>query len=210
MGHPDCRGQYAAAMVSRTAGRTRADAARNRAALLDAAADVLAVDPSASLAEVATRAGLGRATLYRHFPTREVLLAAIREEALDRAAAALEGADLETCPAREAVRRTASVLVPLGMRFRVLLAEGADADPEFLAAREKVLRPLGAALERGVARGELTEDLDPVWAGMTLAGLLVTAVRAASAGVIAVDEAGERVATALFDGFGARRPEGRR
>lgn len=186
-----------------TGSAERTDAIRNRAALLDAAAAVLAVEPGASLTEVASRAGLGRATLYRHFPTREALRAAIREEALTRAAAALAAADLGEYAAREAVHRAASVLVPLGMRFRILLTEGADSDPLFLAARERALAPLWAVLERGFAAGELDRNAEPAWVAMTLAGLLVAAVRAADAGVIAVDQAGDLVAGALFDGFGA-------
>ncbi|HEX6876119.1 MAG TPA: TetR/AcrR family transcriptional regulator [Nocardioidaceae bacterium] len=190
-------------MTNGSADHARVDVLRNHAALLDAAAAVLAVDPSASLAEVAARAGLGRATLYRHFPTREALRAAIRGEALARASSALDAADLTGCSAREAVRRAASVLVPLGMRFRILLAEGADNDPDFLAAREQSLAPLWAALERGIAAGELAPATEPPWVAMTLAGLLVTAVRAADAGVILVDQAGDLVSGALFDGFGA-------
>jgi AcrR family transcriptional regulator len=180
----------------------RADAVRNRAAILDAAADVLATTPGASLAEVAHRAGLGRATLYRHFENREALRAAIREEALARAAATLAAADLEDCSVREGVRRAAAVLVPLGMRFRILLAEGADTDPQFLAARDQVLAPLRQVVARGVAAGELAADTDPRWLGTVLAGLLTTAVRSASAGVIDPDRAGDLVCQALFDGFG--------
>lgn len=179
----------------------RADVLRNRGAILDAAVDVLADDPSASLSEVARRAGLGRATLYRHFPSREALRAAIRQEALSRARAALAGAALEDVPAREGVRRAAEVLVPLGMRFRVLLAEGADVDPGFIAARDVALAPLlglvaRAAAERGAA------GMNPAWTGLVLANLLVTAARAADAGVIALDEAGDLVARTLFDGIG--------
>lgn len=182
----------------------RADVLRNRGAILDAAVDVLADDPSASLSEVARRAGLGRATLYRHFPSREALRAAIRQEALSRARAALAGAALEDVPAREGVRRAAEVLVPLGMRFRVLLAEGADVDPEFIAARDMALAPLvglvaRAAAERGAAG---RTGMNPAWTGLVLANLLVTAARAADAGVIALDEAGDLVARTLFDGIG--------
>lgn len=190
-------------MTARNEEHARADAMRNRAALLDAAADVLAVAPTASLAEVAARAGLGRATLYRHFQSREALQTAIREEALARAAAALGAAELDTCSAREGVRRAASVLVPLGMRFRILLVEGADTDPEFLEARNHTLSPLWRVLDRGVADGDLDPTAEPGWIAMTLAGLLVTAVRAASAGVIPAERAGEVVARTLFEGFGA-------
>ena len=190
--------------MTRSAGTesARADALRNRGAILDAAIDVLAVAPSASLAEVATRAGLGRATLYRHFESREALSAAIREEALARAGAALAGARLEDLQVRDGVRQAAAALIPLGMRFRILLAEGADSEPEFLAAREQVLQPLSALISRGIAEGVIRSTANPAWVAMVLAGLLVNAVRAADAGVIGVDEAPDLVCATLFEGLG--------
>jgi AcrR family transcriptional regulator len=182
--------------------RARADAMRNRAALLDAAADVLAVAPQASLTEVATRAGLGRATLYRHFENREVLLAAIREEALARAASALTSADLQGHDTREGIRRAAEALVPLGMRFRTLLTESSDSDPSFLAARDETLAPLWTVLARGVKSGELSKTANLGWLKLSLAGLLMSAVRAAGAGLIDPAEAGDLVARVFIDGVG--------
>jgi len=181
----------------------RADAVRNRAALLEAAAEVLAAAPEASLAEVATRAGLGRATLYRHFESRDALIAAIRAEVLSRAATALADADLAECDTREGLRRAAGALVPLGLRFRILLAEGADTDPEFLTARDRTLAPLAALLERGRAAGEVSPTASPAWLALSLAGLLLTAVRAAAAGLLDPADAGELVATSFLDGHGA-------
>lgn len=182
--------------------RSRADALRNRSALLDAAAEVLAETPHASLAEVATRAGLGRATLYRHFDSRRALQLAIREEALARATAALDEAGLSGCDTREAIRRAAGVLVPLGMRFRILLTDGSDADADFLAARNEALAPLWSVLARGVEAGELPRTANVPWLGMVLAALLMSAVRAAGAGVIDPGEAGELVAQTFIDGVG--------
>ena len=189
-------------MAVRDEERNRADALRNRAALLDAAAEVLAEAPQASLAEVATRAGLGRATLYRHFDSRSALQAAIREEALARAAATLAATDLSECDTREAIRRAASALVPLGMRFRILLTDGSDTDAGFLAARNKTLAPLLGVLARGVEVGELPRSADVAWLGMVLSALLMTAVRAADAGVIDPADAGALVADTFMDGLG--------
>jgi AcrR family transcriptional regulator len=62
----------------------RSDAQRNRARILDAArlvftspADDAATTPERSMAEIARRAGVGRGTLYRNFPTRRDLLEAL-------------------------------------------------------------------------------------------------------------------------------------
>lgn len=183
--------------------RSRADALRNRAAILDAAADVLAEAPQASLAEVATRAGLGRATLYRHFDSREALRVAIREEALARASAALAAIDFSSCDTREGVRCAALELVPLGMRFRILLADGSDADAGFIAARNDALAPLWSVLARGVESGELPRTANIAWLGMVLAALLMTAVRAVDAGLIEEADAADLVADAFLDGFGS-------
>lgn len=56
----------------------RADAARNAESLLAAARELFGTHgPEAALDEVARRAGVGNATLYRHFPTRGDLLVAV-------------------------------------------------------------------------------------------------------------------------------------
>jgi AcrR family transcriptional regulator len=70
----------------------RADAARNAELLLAAAKELFDRDgPEAALDEVARRAGLGNATLYRHFPTRGDLLVAVYA---DEVAELCSGADV--------------------------------------------------------------------------------------------------------------------
>lgn len=55
--------------------RLRADAARNRERVLEAAEEVFAEQgPTASTEEIARRAGVGIGTVFRHFPTKEALL----------------------------------------------------------------------------------------------------------------------------------------
>jgi AcrR family transcriptional regulator len=65
----------------------RADARRNRAAILAAAEAVFAEKgPSASTEEVAARAGVAIGTVFRHFPTKQALLRAIMKDLLQRLA----------------------------------------------------------------------------------------------------------------------------
>jgi AcrR family transcriptional regulator len=62
----------------------RADAARNRARLLDVAAEVFADrGVSATTEEIARAAGVGVGTLFRHFPTKEALLEAVMVRRLE-------------------------------------------------------------------------------------------------------------------------------
>jgi AcrR family transcriptional regulator len=187
--------------MRRTAGGQRSDLVRNRRAIIDSALEALAAAPGASMAEIARDAGLSRPTLYRHFPTREALSEAIRDEALTRAAEALAtcetGADTDPF---EGLRRVVAALLPLGVRFRVLLAEGADTDEGFLVRRAQVLAPVAALLDRARQEGRLRDDLPAGWAMVVLASLLVTAVRQVSAGELTVGEAPRVVVTTLLAG----------
>ncbi|HOB57265.1 MAG TPA: TetR/AcrR family transcriptional regulator [Rhodoglobus sp.] len=63
-------------MKVRQGRRGRADAVRNRTAIIEATLSTLNEKPSASLAEIATAAGVSRGTLYGHFPSRQSLVAA--------------------------------------------------------------------------------------------------------------------------------------
>jgi AcrR family transcriptional regulator len=63
----------------------RTDAVRNRQLLLRAAAEAFAEQGTdVSIAEIAQRAGVGKGTVFRHFATKEDLVAAIMGEMIDR------------------------------------------------------------------------------------------------------------------------------
>jgi AcrR family transcriptional regulator len=61
----------------------RSDVERNHRALLDAARELLSERPDVPLYEIARRAGVGQATLYRHFPDRMAIVGEIATEVLD-------------------------------------------------------------------------------------------------------------------------------
>lgn len=63
----------------------RADAVRNRTRLLEVAFETFATEGLAvPIDEIARRAGVGAGTVYRHFPTKDALLAAIVTDRLDQ------------------------------------------------------------------------------------------------------------------------------
>src|SRR3954470_12210064 len=85
--------------------RRRADAERNISTITNAALDALAGDPDVSMAEIARRAGVVRATIYMHFPTREALLDAVMEHATGQVAEATRLAEPERGEPTEALER---------------------------------------------------------------------------------------------------------
>ena len=107
----------------------RADAEQNTAKILDAAAACLCRSTTASMAEIAQAAGLGRVTVYGHFPSREALIEATLVRLLERGEAVLGSLDLTGDP-RQALR----TLVESSWRLI------ADADA-VLQAAQSVLPP---------------------------------------------------------------------
>lgn len=144
----------------------RRDAARNRAVLLRAAAEIFqSQGAEAPLDLVAQRAHLGRGTLYRHFPDRGALLTTLLEErfeVLDRFAKEYEGEDLlerllvEICGLLSDVPGLMSAV-----------RNQPSARERLTHVTERTIALISTALERGHAAGLVHPDL-------TLEHVLVT------------------------------------
>ncbi len=94
----------------------RADARRNRQSILDATIElVLEIGGEPSRDAVAERAGVGIATLYRHFPDQQQLLRAVAVEALDLAISEGRAALEEAPTGREALRRYLHAAIDCGL-----------------------------------------------------------------------------------------------
>ena len=91
----------------------RKDAARSRRAILDAARRLYADDTTASFAEIAHGAGVGQATVYRHFDDRQALLAELAIEDMERLERRVDaeplGPAVAGSPAARADRRPAAL-----------------------------------------------------------------------------------------------------
>lgn len=171
----------------------RADAARNVQRILETASRVLANDHGTGMAEVAAEAGLARATLYRHFPTRADLVAAIRGRAYDEAGAAIAACRLEEGSVSDALRRLVDGLIAVGDRYRFLQNE-AETHREADRKREAELsQPVVAMIRRGQTSGELSADISPRWVTRTLDALIRSGLQAITEGELTQAQVSELV-----------------
>jgi AcrR family transcriptional regulator len=138
----------------------RADAQRNRRRVLEAVLASAGELNELSLDELARRAGVGRSTLFRHFPTREALLLAATAQAIEEGQEMARAAIAAGGGAAEVLTRLSRDIARLAARFRVLRGN------RELAARlieREGGDPLLAWVTAAHARGELRQELSPRW-----------------------------------------------
>ena len=146
--------------------RPRADAARNRERLLEAAKAVFSAGGAeASLEAVARRAGVGIGTLYRHFPTREALFEAVYRREVQQLVELAEQLGNEASPV-EALRRWLRANVELvatkkGMLAALALVAVRGSSALYADTLARLTKAVGALLDRAVAAGEIRADIGP-------------------------------------------------
>ena len=151
-------------MTDTTARPMRADARRNREALLQAAAELFAEEGTeVSLEAVAARAGVGIGTLYRNFPNRDSLVeAAYRTEVAhlcDAASELLDSNPPDVALAEWMDRFVTYAAAKRGMAG-ALKAVNAKTDL-YSQTRTQITGAIGGLLEAGVVAGTLRADVEP-------------------------------------------------
>lgn len=145
--------------------RVRADARRNIEALLAAAAAVFATSGvDAPVREIAAEAGVGVGTVYRHFPKRSDLVAAVFRHQVDACADAAPALAAEHNPG-EALARWIQRYAAFIATKRGLAAALHSGDPAFGALpayfQQRFQPALGTLLESAVGAGEVRADVEP-------------------------------------------------
>ena len=151
-------------MVDTQAGAVRADAQRNRQRLIEVARRAFAAgEGKVSLEAVAREAGVGIGTLYRHFPTREALVAAVYRAERGRLAEAAGELLAEQAPDR-ALRGWMDLFADyvatkreMADALRALVADGTVTRSE---AREELSGAVKQLLDAGAADGTLRADVN--------------------------------------------------
>jgi AcrR family transcriptional regulator len=141
----------------------RSDAARNRQALVRAAtAAVHREGPHVPLATIAADAGVGIATLYRHFPAREDLQNFLTHRSFEQVLSNVQAAESSGTTASDALRRFIEAAIAQRNDLLLPLHGGPPATAqETVAVRDQVHRAVQRIIDRGRAGGTITQDVTP-------------------------------------------------
>ncbi len=161
----------------------------DRTQVLRAAAALLTRKATATMDEVARAAGIGRATLHRHFAGRDALVRALEELGLQELEAALEAAGIDEGPEDEAVRRLVAAVEPVGPLLSFLVTENqlfeGDQQNEGWA---RIDARVSALFRRGQENGVFRIDLSPAWLTEAFYGLVGSGAWAVQDGRVAAKD----------------------
>jgi TetR/AcrR family transcriptional repressor of mexCD-oprJ operon len=180
----------------------RADARRNVAAILDAAVRCLSQNADASVAEIAQTAGVGRVTLYGHFPSRAALVDAVLTRAIEEGHLSLDEVDLGGDP-REALDRLVRSSWRLVYEFRSVLAAAQATLPpgrirDLHAGPAQRVEDL---VGRGQSEGVFRTDLPASWLVSTVHSVMHGAADEINAGRLSPEDAGAAISAILVSAF---------
>jgi AcrR family transcriptional regulator len=187
--------------------RRRSDAERSAAAVLDAAVEILGRHPDATVEQVATAAGVTRQTVYAHYPSRPLLVAAIVDRITAEAVDALDAA-ADSGTVLEAILNWLDVTWRLFDRYPLMRHPAViEVAPE---ESDRQHTPVAARLEqlirRGQAGGEFDGTLDAAWLVSATIALGHAAGGAVAAGRMTTAQAAQALRLSIQRIYGAREP----
>lgn len=178
----------------------RADAERSIAVILDAALELFAERPEASMAEIASAAGVARQTVYAHFSSREALIVAAADRALAETLSAFDAAEPSRGKPSEALDRLIVAWWGSVARHARVLDVFASAYPNAAAARDlhtPILERLEELIARGQEAGEFDAELPRGWLAAAFLGLMHVSADEVRAGRVDAAVAGRALAAGI-------------
>ncbi len=174
--------------------------------ILEAAFVLFSRDASASLAEVAAQAGVGRATLHRHFSSRDDLIRTLALVAIDEMDEAVESACANAQSATEVLRLSLAALIPLGDRHGFITQHPIENDAEiaeqFRQADDATREMVEAAKTEGLFDASVSSD----WITHVYNALLYAGWESVKQGETTAQQAADLAWRSLTTGLGAAKP----
>lgn len=201
---PRRREKSAPKPAAERAANQRADAQRNRAAILAATPIALRKNPDASIADIAVEAGIGRMTLYGHFKSRAELLDAALVDGLERAEAVLSTVDLGGDPAAALARLIESSWSLLDQVSGLLVVAQKEVPAHRIRQmHEKAEARMRGVFERGQAEGVFRDDFPVDWLLAVTHATMNAAAAESNTGRLSATDAPRYIGETLLRGFSA-------
>lgn len=169
-------------------------------AIIEAGIRTLISNPAASMSDIAAAAGVGRATLYRHFDSKEVLIQHLAVICLREINSATESiSHLKGCSALEA---TIDAVMPIADRFRFLTSLWgmffeSEKVNQIIEMQHKEIYEMVNDAKR---KGEINESLPTKWIASIFDGTLAVAWELLESGDVTPNEAAEYAKQTFFNG----------
>ncbi|ANP53332.1 AcrR family transcriptional regulator [Streptomyces griseochromogenes] len=178
----------------------RTDAAE----VLDSAIPVLAKDRAASMQVIAARAGISRATLVRHFPTRKLLVQAMAEKILDDCDRVLAQAEGDAAPMEQVLAALVAAYTPFAQLWNLVYVDpDVSGLPEASTRAKAIFIRTVKLMERGQKSGLLRGDMPATWLASTFCGLAETAWELTLEGHMGARQAPDFINAILLHGASA-------
>ena len=135
--------------------------------------------------EVAEAAKVSKGTIYRYFPTKEDLFIAILQMAVERTVTALtaemEAEESEGGKLRRVTERAISFFIENDALYKVINHEKVfrycEQREDLLEVRNRIRKVIESVIAQGISTGEFRGDLDPVFASISLLGMIRSVIR---------------------------------
>lgn len=192
--------------LARKAPRPRADALRNRERIVTAAREMFVeFGPDVPLDEVARRAGVGNATVYRNFPDRDALVREVVCSVMDRTVRAAEQALNESGDAFEALERFAHTAADerISALCPMISSTFDQHHPDLEEARRRAESLVAQLMDRAKAAGQLRADVEY---GDLMVGVAQLSRPPAGTGCMSADRFVHRHLQLFLDGMRALAP----
>ena len=171
---------------------------RTRQAILEAAARVLSRKADAAMSDIAEEARVGRATLYRHFPTRDVLVRGVQDVGTAELLDALAAADLDSLPIDKAIARITGVFLRTGAKYAAVVSQ--EDEHKDHPPHDRAIAPVREVITRGIRDGQLRADLPDGALFAMYDALIGRALVLTVSGKLTPEQAADCVVAVFLDG----------
>ena len=146
-----------------------------RDAIIEAGFQLLNQRPASTLEEIANLAGVGRATLHRHFSSRDALMKALAQTATRELDEAVEEAVTHALSHTQGLRLAMSAMIPLATRQWFLIHQHVEISDEVSTAHEKDMVELRESIEAAKQEGTFDPAIPTSWIIETYQSLIYSA-----------------------------------